>query len=121
MGAIIYFLHSRMKDSLLQKHCVPCEGGTSPLAAEDAQKFLLEVPEWKIVEEKKIARTFKCMNFVEAMKFVNKVAELAEAENHHPDIAIHYNKVTLTLWTHAIGGLSENDFIVAAKVDRLHQ
>ena len=70
-------------------------------------------------DNKKISKTFKFADFKEAMKFVNKVADLAENEGHHPDINISYNKVEIILWTHAIGGLSTNDFIVAAKIDQL--
>lgn len=82
---------------------------------------LENIPSWQLIdgEVPQIARTWKFQDFEEAMKFVNKVAELAEAENHHPNIEIAYNKVTLTLWTHSIGGLSENDFILAAKIDVL--
>ncbi|MBI3331823.1 4a-hydroxytetrahydrobiopterin dehydratase [Candidatus Peregrinibacteria bacterium] len=106
--------------SLLDKKCVPCEGGVPPLIPAEVKKFLSETPEWEVIEENdKISRMFKFKNFVEAMKFVNKVADLAEAENHHPDFDVSYSKVTLTLWTHAIGGLSENDFILAAKIDQL--
>ncbi|HLD71372.1 MAG TPA: 4a-hydroxytetrahydrobiopterin dehydratase [Candidatus Peribacteraceae bacterium] len=108
-----------MKD-LIQKHCVPCEGGTPPLDPQVVEKLLPQVPEWEVIENNRlIRRTFKFKNFLEAMKFVNKVAEIAEVEQHHPDVDIHYNKVTLTFWTHAIGGLSENDFIVAVKIDQL--
>ena len=104
--------------NLTEKKCVPCEGGTAPLTKEEAEKLLKEVTGWQI-DEKIIKKQFRFKNFIEAMKFVNKVAELAEQEGHHPDMKISWNKVTLELWTHAIGGLSENDFIVAAKVDKL--
>lgn len=88
------------------------------LTAQEAGEYLKHLPGWEIVDEKerKIRRQFKCRDFAEAMKFVNGVAHLAEEEGHHPDILINYSRVTLTLWTHAIGGLSENDFILAAKI-----
>ena len=79
-----------------------------------------EIPGWEIIEDgKKIARKFEFKNFVESMKFINKLADLAESEGHHPDIFVSYKRVTITLWTHAIGGLSENDFILAAKTNEL--
>ena len=78
-----------------------------------------EVPAWIVIDDKKISRGFKFNHFNQAIFFVNKVADLAEAEGHHPDIHIFYNKVSLELSTHAIGGLSENDFILATKIDRL--
>lgn len=78
------------------------------------------VPEWRLEENgTRLARRFELEDFRKAVEFVNRVAEIAEEEGHHPDIAIHWNRVDLTLWTHKIGGLHENDFILAAKVDRL--
>lgn len=109
-----------MDSGLIQKKCVPCEGGASPLARVQAENYLKETPGWEIVEEgKKIKREFKLGDFKEAMAFVGKVAELAEAEGHHPDFHIFYNRVVLESWTHAIGGLSENDFILAAKINNI--
>ncbi len=100
------------------KKCVPCEGGALPLKGEEINEYLKAVSsEWKVVDAKSIVRVFTFKNFKEAIKFVNKVADLAEDEGHHPDITINYSKVTLDLSTHAIGGLSENDFIVAAKIE----
>jgi len=101
-----------------QKHCVPCEGGAIPLSRQIAEEFMRETPNWNIAEDSKsIARDFVFKDFKEAMRFVNKVAELAEREGHHPDISVSWNKVRLVLSTHAIGGLSENDFILAARID----
>ncbi|MBI3459004.1 4a-hydroxytetrahydrobiopterin dehydratase [Candidatus Azambacteria bacterium] len=103
---------------LNSKKCLPCEGGVAPLTPDAIQTYSTEVKDWTVTEDsKKIRREFIFKNFVSALEFVNKVADLAEQENHHPDIHIFYNKVVLELWTHAIGGLSENDFIVAAKID----
>ncbi len=104
--------------NLTQKRCVPCEGNTPKLQAEEIYKFLKEVSGWQ-EEKEKIHKTFQFKNFLEAMKFVNQMADLAEEEGHHPDFSVHYNKVEVSLWTHAIGGLSENDFILAAKIDKL--
>lgn len=105
---------------LTSKKCVPCEGGVPTLTPEEVEKFNGEVPVWNVNEEAtQIYRTFSFRDFATAMVFVNAVASLAEDEGHHPDLQINYSKVTLTLWTHAIGGLSENDFILAAKIDQL--
>ena len=95
---------------LTQKKCVPCEAGTPPL--EYSRKS------W-IIKNEHLYKKFKFKNFLDAMKFVNSVAEIAEQEGHHPDFCIHYNKVEIGLWTHTINGLSENDFIVAAKIDKV--
>ena len=104
---------------LTKKRCVPCEGGMPPLPQEKVDELLKEVPEWEL-EEGKVVRRFKFKDFKEAISFVNKVADLAESENHHPNISIFgWNKVKLIFFTHAIKGLSKNDFIMAAKVNQL--
>ncbi len=99
-----------------KQKCVPCEGGIPPMRPAAYRPLLKRVPGWKLAGNK-LVREFKFADFVAAMKFVNKVPAIAEREGHPPDFAIHWNRVTLTLWTHAIGGLSQNDFIVAAKVN----
>ena len=105
---------------LHQKKCQPCRNAAQPMSAEIAGKMLKQIPEWKINRESnRITRKFEFDEFMPAMEFVNKVAQLAEEEGHHPDFFIHYNRVELILWTHKIGGLHENDFIMAAKIDRL--
>lgn len=104
--------------SLRAKHCVPCEGGVPKLTAADVARFAPEVPAWSVRDDK-LHRTFTFRDFVAAMRFVNRMADVAEAEGHHPDFIVHYNEVQVTIWTHAIGGLSENDFILAAKIDAL--
>lgn len=102
------------------KKCIPCEAGTPPLSREDAEKYLGEVSGWTLAGDgTKISREFTFKDFKEAMQFVNAVADIAESEGHHPDIYVFWNRVRLELSTHAIGGLSENDFIVAAKVNAL--
>lgn len=102
------------------KKCVPCEGGTKPLTKEKVEEYLPVInPSWEVVDNLRLKRKFKFKDFKQAMEFVNKVADLAKSEGHHPDIEINYNKVTLELTTHAIGGLSENDFIIATKVENL--
>lgn len=106
--------------SLLEKRCVPCEGGTMPLTIPEAQKLLTEIPSWTLAPDaKKISRTFTFKNFAEALAFTNAVGVVAEQEGHHPDIGLHWGRVDITLSTHAIGGLSVNDFILAAKIDAL--
>ena len=98
---------------------MPCEEGGEALSPREAEELLKEIKGWEIEEYKKIFKNFRFKDFKEAMVFVDKVAGVAEAEGHHPDIHIFYNKVALELWTHAIGGLLENDFIVASKIDAI--
>ena len=110
---------------LTKKHCVPCEGGMPPLTSEKEEEMLKLVQHdnggWILLRDgvHRLHRKFKFKDFKSAMEFVNKIADLAEGENHHPDFKIVYNKVGLDLSTHSIGGLSENDFIMAAKINRL--
>ena len=105
---------------LTQKKCVACEGGTSPLNQIELDILLKQVPEWKLSTDiKTISRTFTFKNFADALAFTNKVGAIAEDEGHHPDIQLGWGKVQIELTTHAIGGLSENDLIVAAKIDQI--
>ncbi|OGG43180.1 pterin-4-alpha-carbinolamine dehydratase [Candidatus Kaiserbacteria bacterium RIFCSPHIGHO2_01_FULL_48_10] len=106
---------------LSAKRCVPCEGGTKPLNSEQCAVFSVQVPEWRIGEDGlSISRNFRFNDFKEAIAFVNEVADIAEFEGHHPDMLVYgYRNVKVTLSTHAIKGLSENDFIVAAKIDQI--
>ncbi len=110
-----------LRASLATKHCVPCEGGTKPMTPTAAEAYLSQVSGWRLVagEPLKIVRSVKLKDFARAMAFVNRVAELAEAEGHHPDFCVSWNRVKLELFTHAIGGLSENDFIMAAKINQV--
>jgi 4a-hydroxytetrahydrobiopterin dehydratase len=103
---------------LTQKKCVPCEGGTPPMSEGQACTLLPRVPGWEL-RGPTLERKLKFKDFRGSMAFVNRLADLAEAEGHHPDIHISWNRVTLTLTTHAIKGLSENDFIMAAKINTL--
>lgn len=106
--------------SLSGKKCVPCEIGAIPLDRTAAEKLQAEIPGWDLSPDaKKISRKFKCKNFKEALQFANKVGEIAEAEGHHPDMNIGWGKVVIALTTHSIQGLSENDFILAAKINML--
>lgn len=108
-----------MTVKLYQKKCIHCEGYEKPLKSEQVASYLNQVDGWEVVASKKIQKNFKFKNFKEAVSFVNKVAQVAEQEQHHPDIYLFYNRVKLELYTHAIGGLSENDFIMAAKIGKL--
>lgn len=105
---------------LASKSCVPCHGGVPTVKGEELQKFLQQVDGWELVTEHHIKKAFKFPDFKTALAFVNRVGETAEKEGHHPDIFLAWGKVRITLWTHAIDGLSENDFILAAKIDRLY-
>lgn len=106
-------------NNLLNKKCAPCEGNkVMPLKEEEAKKYLEQVSGWVLNGKKDgISKEYKFKDFVGAINFVDKISEIAEEEGHHPDIHIFYNKVALELSTHSIGGLSENDFILAAKID----
>lgn len=109
-----------MTEPLLQKHCVPCQGGIPPLTREEFEPMLKEIDStWEVVEDKKLRRTFEFPTFMDSIAFVNEVANIAESEGHHPDIQIHYKQVIIELWTFKIDGLFDNDFILAAKIDQL--
>ena len=106
---------------LYEKKCKPCEGGVPALSLEEATILMEQTPDWSLGEDfKSISRDFSFRDFKQAIEFINKVADIAEEENHHPDLNLHgYKKLTINLRTHAINGLSENDFILAAKIDKL--
>ncbi len=112
-----------MANNLITKKCKPCEGGTPPLSREQVQELLQQIPDWKVDDENTtIMRSWEFKRFKESIVFVNMVAKLVEEERHHPNIHMHnYNYVSITLSTLAIDGLSENDFIVAAKIDQLFE
>ena len=104
---------------LASKTCVPCKGDVPALAGKELADLAKEVPGWKVVDGHHLKREFKFKNFVEALAFVNKVGGVAEQQGHHPDIALAWGKAEVTTWTHKINGLTESDFILAAKIDRL--
>lgn len=108
-------------EQLTRKKCAPCEGGVPPLSAKEAQELASNVEGWAIsADGKVIRREWTAKNFVAAMEFLNTVAELAEEDGHHPDLhLVGYRNVAIELTTHAIGGLSENDFILAAKINQV--
>lgn len=109
-----------MSQTLCEKKCVPCEGGVSALKGEALEVLATEVPEWIVEEEHHLRREYSFPDFKSALGFVNAVGEIAEQENHHPNISFTWGKVEIKIWTHAIDGLSENDLILAAKIDRIH-
>lgn len=105
---------------LTKKHCVPCQSGDKPLTPDKVAIYLTYLTSsWKNVDDRKITRDFKFAGFPEAVAFVDKIVPLAEEEGHHPNLHIYYDTVTVELWTHKIGGLSENDFILARKIEEL--
>ena len=107
-------------ENLKEKKCKPCEGGTPPLRSQQISHYLNELStEWEVIENTKIKKDFKFKNFRQALDFANKVGEIAEEEQHHPDLHVYYGKVIIDLSTHAIGGLSENDFIMASKIENI--
>jgi len=110
-----------MSDDLTQKKCKPCEGGIQPLTADQAGNYASQVDQWAVGEAaKNIRKKFVMKNFLAAVSLIQKIAEIAEAEDHHPDIHLTgYRLLVIELSTHAIGGLCENDFILAAKIDQL--
>ncbi len=105
--------------SLSEKICVPCKGGIPPLNGEELVKLKEQVEGWDVIEEHHIAKTYKFPNFVKALAFVNKVGDIAEEQGHHPDIYLAWGKVGITICTHKIDGLTESDFILAAKIDEI--
>ena len=109
--------------ALADKKCVACEGGTPALSDAESQKLLAQVDGWKLTQPQggspRIEKAFKFDGFMPGVDFVNKVARVAEDEGHHPDILLKWGEVRITLWTHAAKGLTENDFILAAKIDKL--
>jgi 4a-hydroxytetrahydrobiopterin dehydratase len=109
-----------MADTLAAKTCTPCRGGIPPLTLQEAERFHVQVPQWGLADEaNRIERGFQFRNFGEALRFVQRVGELAEAEGHHPDISFGWGYATVSLQTKKIKGLHENDFIMAAKIDRM--
>ncbi|HXV26899.1 MAG TPA: 4a-hydroxytetrahydrobiopterin dehydratase [Candidatus Paceibacterota bacterium] len=104
---------------LTKDKCVPCEGGIPPMSADRVAELLPEVPGWKAVDDRRLVKAWKFDDFASALVMVNAVGALAEAEGHHPDIRFGWGYVEISLMTHAVNGLSRNDFILAAKIDAL--
>ncbi|MGA2414307.1 MAG: 4a-hydroxytetrahydrobiopterin dehydratase [Candidatus Sulfotelmatobacter sp.] len=108
-----------MTEPLADKQCVPCKGGMPPLKGKELDALHKITPEWNVVNQHHLSRAFKFPDFRQALKFVNRVGELAEEQGHHPDILLAWGKAEITLWTHKVDGLTESDFIMAAKIDRI--
>jgi len=104
---------------LAKRECVPCRGGVPPLAGEEITKLLSELDGWEVVNEHHLKKFYKFADFRQALQFVNRVGELAEEQGHHPEICFGWGQAEITIWTHKINGLSESDFILAAKIDEL--
>lgn len=111
-------------EDLKSLSCIPCRGDEPTVSDKEIQEYSPQIPDWQIVEKdgvKRLERVYKFKNFAEALHFTNSVGEIAEREDHHPVLVTEWGKVTVTWWTHAIGGLHRNDFIMAAKSDELYQ
>ena len=104
---------------LASRQCIPCRGGVPPLAGAEITKLLGELKDWEVVDEHHLRKVWKFANFREAQQFVNRVGDLAEEQGHHPDICFGWGRAEITIWTHKINGLTESDFILAAKIDDL--
>ena len=105
--------------SLAEKHCVPCRGGVPPLKGEPLEALKAQAPGWQVVDDHHLTRTFTFPDFRAALDFVNRIGAVAEAEGHHPDLYLAWGRVEVKTWTHKIDGLTESDFILAAKIDQL--
>jgi 4a-hydroxytetrahydrobiopterin dehydratase len=108
---------------LSTKKCAACEGHVQPLATENVREWLRAIPAWKLTADgNRITRSWRVLDFTTGLDFFRRIGDVAEAENHHPDLHLtNYREVTVELWTHAVSGLTENDFIMAAKIDALPQ
>ncbi|HYV24732.1 MAG TPA: 4a-hydroxytetrahydrobiopterin dehydratase [Pyrinomonadaceae bacterium] len=104
---------------LAERQCVPCRGGVPPMKGEQINEMSSQVPDWQVVNEHHLQRAYSFKDFREALDFVNRIGELAEEQGHHPDICFGWGKADITIWTHKIDGLTESDFVLAAKIDKL--
>ena len=106
-------------ESLAGKHCVPCHGGVPRLTAQEVEPLLAQLQGWEMFDAHYLAKGYKFPNFADALAFVNRVGEIAEREGHHPDVSFGWGYARLVIYTHAVGGLTESDFVLAAKVDEI--
>lgn len=104
---------------LASRQCVPCRGGVPPLSGEEIAKLSPQLQGWNVINEHHLNKSYKFSNFVEAQTFVDRVGQLAEEQGHHPDICFGWGRAEISIWTHKIDGLTESDFILAAKIDKL--
>jgi len=105
--------------TLAEKHCVPCRGGVPPLEGEELDKLRVQVKGWEVVSGHHLAKTYPFPDFKTALEFVNRAGAIAEEEGHHPDLHLSWGKVGIEIWTHKINGLTESDFVLAAKLDAI--
>ena len=105
---------------LAERQCVPCRGGVPPMKGDEITEMSSQLPDWQVVNEHHLQRNYRFKDFRETLDFVNRVGELAEEQGHHPDICFGWGKADITIWTHKIDGLTESDFVLAAKIDKLH-
>jgi 4a-hydroxytetrahydrobiopterin dehydratase len=110
-----------MECSLADNKCIPCRGGVPPLTLEQIEPLLKQLSGWKLEEGHKLVKSYPFKNFVQAMEFANAITPVAEEEGHHPDLYVRWGEVRVYLWTHKIDGLTESDFFMAAKIDRVHE
>jgi 4a-hydroxytetrahydrobiopterin dehydratase len=104
---------------LAEKKCTPCRGGTPPLTPPEYEPLLKQLTDWQIISGHHLCKTYTFENFAQSMALANRIAELAEQQNHHPDLLVRWGELRVEIWTHAADGLTESDFILAAKIDRL--
>ena len=104
---------------LAERQCVPCRGGVPPLESAEVKSLLGQLTDWEVVESHHLRKEFHYQDFAAALAFVNRVGEIAEDQGHHPDICFGWGRVEITIWTHKINGLTESDFVLAAKIDKL--
>ncbi len=107
--------------NLASRECVPCRGGVPPLRGDEITNLLSQLESWEVIREHHLQKVFKFSNFRESLEFVNSVGDLAEEQGHHPDICFGWGRAEITIWTHKIDGLTESDFVLAAKIDQLIQ
>ncbi len=105
--------------SLSEKTCVPCRGGVPPLTRKEFEPLLSELQGWQVIDDKCLKKTYKLKDFAQALDLANKIGAIAEEQGHHPDLLVRWGALTIDLWTHKIDGLTESDFILAAKIDQL--
>lgn len=110
-----------MATDLASKTCVPCRGGVPPLKGAELQNLKKQLPTWEVVKEHHLRKEFKFPDFRQALAFVNKVGGIAEEQGHHPDIALGWGRAEITIWTHKIDGLTESDFVLAAKIEKVQK
>ncbi len=106
---------------LADRRCVPCKGDVPPLTAEQMRPLLAELRDWQVIDDHHLTTEYRLADFAEALDLVNRIGAIAEAENHHPDLELAWGRVAVTIWTHTVDGLTESDFVFAAKCDRAYE